>query len=103
MLAIVVLFTIFVGLISLLVAIGECQKRYLTSKKRRDSSDEDLLEQLQSWLAGHQLDVPNPQQIIAILNYSLQQLSSKVGWVICGAGDWPVYGSWLKKLNSALK
>ena len=78
MLVIIVLFTIFVGLVGLLVAIGECQKRYLTSKNRRDLPAEDLLEQLQMWLASHQQDVPNSQQIVAILNYSLQRLSSKV-------------------------
>ena len=79
MLALVVLFTIFVGLVGLLAAIGECQKRRRSSaEKRREGVVKETLARVKGWLAGHGLDVPSGGQIMALLNSSLKQVSSKV-------------------------
>ena len=79
MLALVVLFTIFIGLVGLLAAIGECQKRRRSSvEKRRDRASRETLARVKGWLTGHGLDVPSGGQIMALLNNSLKQAPSKV-------------------------
>ena len=79
MLALVVLFTIFVGLVGLLAAIGECQKRRRGSaEKKRESAGRERLARVKGWLTGRGLDVPSVGQIISLLNGSLQQAPSKV-------------------------
>lgn len=79
MLALVLLFTIFVGLVGLLAAIGECQKRRRSSaEKKRESRARETLARVKGWLTEHGLEIPSEQQIVALLNSSLQQAPSKV-------------------------
>ena len=84
MLAIVVLFTIFIGLVGLLATIGECQKRRRSSaEKKREKALRERLARVKGWLSGHGLDVPSGGQVMALLNTSLKQAPSKVsglGW-----------------------
>lgn len=84
MLAIVVLFTIFIGLVGLLATIGECQKRRRSSaEKKREKAMRERLAKVKGWLSGHGLDVPSGGQVMALLNSSLKQAPSKVsglGW-----------------------
>jgi hypothetical protein len=96
MFALVVLFTIFVGLVGLLAVIGECQKRrHSSAEKRREREMRETLARVKGWLSGRGLDVPSVDQVMTLLNSSLQQAPSKVrkrvsimgvgmqgGWVI---------------------
>lgn len=81
MLAFVALFTIFVGLVGLLAAIGECQKRRRASGKLTDNktASKDSRDQVKDWLAERQLAVPSQKQIITLLNKSFQLFSFQVG------------------------
>ena len=79
--ALVALFTIFLGLVGLLAVIGECQKRrHRRSSSVPGSSDggNDLLEQVKTWLTGHQHNLPTTQQIVDLLSDSLHKFSSQV-------------------------
>ncbi len=79
MFALVVLFTIFVGLVGLLAVVGECQKRRRSSaEKRREREMRETLARVKGWLSGRGLDVPSVNQVMTLLNSSLQQAPSKV-------------------------
>lgn len=77
MLAFLVLFTIFVGLVGLLAAIGECQKRRRSSKRPGGDGGPDLLRKVEVWLADHQQSVPTTQQVLALFSDSLHSFFSK--------------------------
>ena len=77
MLEFVVLFTIFVGLVGLLAAIGEFQKRHYSSKNS-GITEGDSLDQLRVWLTDRDMDLPTPEQVTALLNDSLKEFPSKV-------------------------
>ena len=88
MLAFLVLFTIFVGLVGLLAAIGECQKRRRSSKRPGGDGGPDLLRKVEVWLADHQQSVPTTQQVLALFSDSLHSFFSKVSVGCFSLGVW---------------
>ena len=79
MLALVILFTIFVGLIGLLAVAGEYQKRRRSSAdKKKEKVTSRALDKVECWLLGHGLEIPSTRQVTSLLNSSLQQTISKV-------------------------
>lgn len=79
MLDLIVLFTVFVGLVSLL-ALAQYWLRYRGNSLTPAASRKLLRE----WLQVHKLELPTVQCILSLLNRKLQEMESEVriGWII---------------------
>ncbi len=76
MLDLIVLFTIFCGLIGILVLAHF----YWVAFSFDPVASKELLDE---WLQAHKLDLPDVPSILSVLNRQLQEIESEVSWHDC--------------------
>lgn len=68
----IILFTLFVGLVGLLALVHQWQVR------RATQSHASSLQLLKEWLLTHKLEFPSVPGLLSILNRRLQEMESEV-------------------------
>lgn len=74
MLDLIVLFSLFIGLVAVLVAVHYWQ----TSNSTPSPSPAANKRLLNEWLQAHKVELPATQSILSVLNRQLQEIESEV-------------------------
>jgi len=70
MLSLVVLFTVFVGLVGVLTLLTALQNKW---KKHKAQAPRLLKTQIENWLHSNQLHLPTPRELIPVFNERLRE------------------------------
>lgn len=71
MLSLVVLFSVFLGLVGALVLLNSLQKKWSSASSSQAATQLLLSDKVKNWLDTRGLETPTPHQIIPLLNQEL--------------------------------